>query len=191
MGTIRKSLITVVVSTVFVFCVHAQNDPSAAAVPSKSAPAKVTTVKDTVKPSVSKSTAGSTTAKTVVAKTTASAGDTLVVKARVLEIPGKFPPNDLYNYVYVMKYKIISVEKGKYDGEEILVGHYNPLIPRKQLKDKMAPFIKGDVEKFEVGAKHHLYLITPVSKIWKDATEDDYIDSDLPKYIAVKAELAK
>ena len=42
-------------------------------------------------------------------------GDTLVVIATVDEIPGDFPPNDLYNYVYIMKYKILKVEKGTYD----------------------------------------------------------------------------
>jgi hypothetical protein len=26
------------------------------------------------------------------------------VTARLLEIPGQFPPNDLYNYAYVLKY---------------------------------------------------------------------------------------
>ncbi|MBD3242540.1 MAG: hypothetical protein GF331_18265, partial [Chitinivibrionales bacterium] len=34
-----------------------------------------------------------------------AAVDTLKVVARLIEIPGTFPPNDLYNYVYIMKYR--------------------------------------------------------------------------------------
>ena len=40
--------------------------------------------------------------------------DTLIVIARLIEIPSKFVPNDLYNYVYIMKYSILKVEKGKH-----------------------------------------------------------------------------
>ena len=174
MVIMKRCLMVAVISSVFFVCANAQE--KAAAAPAKSAPA--------VK-------AATTTTAPASVKATAPAGDTLVIKARLVEIAGKLPPNDLYNYVYIMKYKVLGVEKGKYDGEEILVGHYNPLIPRKQLKDKMAAFIKGDVEKFEVGQKHHLYLITPVTKVWKDAMEDDYIDSELDKYIAVKVETSK
>ena len=117
--------------------------------------------------------------------------DTLIVIARLIEIPGKFPPNDLYNYVYIMKYRIMKVLKGTYPAQEILVGHYNPLIPRPQIKDKMAPFVSGNVVMFETGAKHKLTLVIPVERIWKDAVEDDYADSDLDKYYALKANVAQ
>jgi hypothetical protein len=117
--------------------------------------------------------------------------DTLIVIARLVEIPGKFPPNDLYNYVYIMKYRIIKVLKGGYAAQEILVGHYNPLIPRPQIKDKMAPLVRGKVTRFETGAKHKLTLVTPIERVWKDAVEDDYADSDLDKYFALKADVAQ
>ena len=116
------------------------------------------------------------------------ADDTLVIIARLIEIPGKFPPNDLYNYVYIMKYRVIKVVKGSFAGREILVGHYNPLIPRKQIKDKMMSQVKGDVGKFEVNAQQRLVLIKPIERIWKDAVEDDYSDSDEDKYFALKAD---
>lgn len=117
--------------------------------------------------------------------------DTLVIVARLIEIPGKFAPNDLYNYVYVMKYRVIKVNQGKYIKKEILVGHYNPLIPRKKIKDKMDAYVDGDVEKFEVGAKHRLVLVTPIETAWNDAVEDDYFDSDLEKYYALKTDHVK
>jgi hypothetical protein len=120
-----------------------------------------------------------------------AADDTLVVVARLTEIPGKFAPNDLYNYVYIMKYRVVKVLKGTYSNQELLVGHYNPLIPRDQIKDKMAPRVKGGLAKFAVNDKHTLVLIKPIERIWKDAVEDEYPDSDLDKYFALKADIAK
>lgn len=117
--------------------------------------------------------------------------DTLIVAARLIEIPGKFAPNDLYNYVYVMKYRIIKVENGAYSRKEILVGQYNPLIPRAKIKDKMDAYVNGNVEKFEVGSKQRLVLITPIDKVWKDAIEDEYFDSELDKYFALKSDIIK
>jgi hypothetical protein len=114
--------------------------------------------------------------------------DTLIILARLVEIPGKFPPNDLYNYVYIMKYRVLKVVKGTYTAGEILVGQYNPRIPRKQLHDKMAANVLGNVTAFEVNAKHKLYLIRHIDQVWKDAVEDDYTDSDMDKYFAVKTD---
>ena len=31
---------------------------------------------------------------------------TAEVTAQLVEIPGPFPPNDLYNYAYILKYKV-------------------------------------------------------------------------------------
>lgn len=127
---------------------------------------------------------------------TATAGlaqeaDTLEITGRLVEIPGTFPPNDLYNYVYIMKYRVLEVEKGEYGEKEILVGHYNPLIPRKQVSDKMDEYVEGDVEKFEEGAKHRLVLITPIETVWNEALEDEYFDQDVDKYYALEAETVK
>jgi hypothetical protein len=117
--------------------------------------------------------------------------DTLIVTARLAEIPGKFAPNDIYNYVYIMKYQVIKVEKGKYAGKEILVGEYNPLIPRAKIADKMAPLVNGNAENFTVGAKHRLVLISPMTAVWNDQIEDEYFDSELTKYFALKTDIAK
>lgn len=140
-------------------------------------------VKDTAKAKEKK--------QTSTQKNTTQKNDTLIVIARVVEIPGKFAPNDLYNYVYVMKYRVLKVEKGAYTEKEILVGHYNPLIPRKNIKDRMSLFVKGDADRFEVGVKHRLVLITPIESVWKDAVEDEYFDSALTKYFALRADVAQ
>jgi hypothetical protein len=168
-----------------VFCGQARSGDTPAA-SCKTAPAKTGTGKKEV-----------TQAQTAEKAATPSqpkaqkASDTVVMTARLIEIPGTMPPNDIYNYVFVMKYRVIKVEKGRYDGQEILVGVYNPLIPRKQLKDAMKNNAAGDVAKFVVGDKHRLSLLTPIEKVWKDQVEDDYIDSDLPKYYAVRTDMAK
>ncbi|MBD3393008.1 MAG: hypothetical protein GF418_12945 [Chitinivibrionales bacterium] len=121
----------------------------------------------------------------------AAQSDTLKVIARLVEIAGTFPPNDLYNYVYVMKYRVLKVVNGSYDGKEIFVGHYNPLIPRAKIKDKMDPVVDGTVTGFSEGAKHELTLVTPVTEVWKEAVEDEYFDEDADKYFAVRADVVK
>ena len=117
--------------------------------------------------------------------------DTLILEARLLEIPGSFPPNDIYDYVYIMKYRVAKVIKGNYAEKEILVGHYNPLIPRSQIKDKMGEIVKGNVRKFEEGEKHRLVLVAPISTVWKDAIQDEYFDSERSKYFALQADVMK
>jgi|WetSurMetagenome_2_1015567.scaffolds.fasta_scaffold244761_1 hypothetical protein len=116
------------------------------------------------------------------------ANDTLKIEARLIEIPGKFAPNDLYNYVYIMKYRVVRVLKGSYAKKEILVGHYNPLIPRDRIKDKMAEIVHGTVKRFAVQDKQVLTLIRPIDRVWKDAVEDEYTDSDIESYFALEAD---
>jgi hypothetical protein len=115
--------------------------------------------------------------------------DTLVVTCRLTGIPGKFVANDLYDYVYIMKYRILSVEKGSCSEKELLVGHYNPLIARNMVRDKMDSLVDGTVAKFTVGAKHRLTLIAPIDDVWDGAVEDEYIDVEQTKYYALKADL--
>lgn len=124
-------------------------------------------------------------------KTEMASNDTVTVIARLVEIPGTMPPNDLYNYVYIMKYRVLSVIKGKYTEKEIYVGHYNPLSPRKSIKGQMDPMVNGNIEKFTVGAKHRLTLISPIEKVWKDAVEDEYIETELNKFFAIVADELK
>lgn len=111
--------------------------------------------------------------------------ENLTVEGKLSEIPGKMPPNDLYNYVYVLKYKVTKVVEGKFDGKEILVGVYNPLIARGQVKDKMADKSKGDVRAFKVGDKHTLKLVK-LEGNYDGAVEDEYFDDESERYLAVE-----
>ena len=183
------------VSLVFSACAQTDSTASkkAAVKTSKSAPAasEKAAQQAAQKTSPAKTAAATAKKETAAAPAAKGAGDTLVVIARITEIPGKFASNDLYNYVYIMKYRVLSVLKGAYKAQDILVGHYNPLIPRAQIKDAMKKNVSGNVEKFEAGAKHKLWLVTPIDKVWKDAVDDEYSDSDLGKYYAVRADVAQ
>src|SRR5713101_8246861 len=70
----------------------------------------------------------------------------LVITGELQEIPGAFPSNDLYNYAYVMKYKVVKVIQGDYSGEDILVGHYNPRFARAEIHDDQDSLVGGNVK---------------------------------------------
>lgn len=119
------------------------------------------------------------------------APDTLVITGRLIEIPGEMPPNDHDNYVYIMKYRVMEIQKGAYDGPEILVGVYNPLVPRRRITDAMGRNAKGEVVKFRVGDMHRLSLVAPMDKVWNRDVEDEYLDSDLTRYYAVRVDMVR
>lgn len=116
--------------------------------------------------------------------------ENLTVEGRLVEIPGKMPPNDLYNYVYVFRYKVLKVSAGKTDAKEILVGVYNPRTPRGQVSDKMASKSKGNVREFKAGDKHVLTLVT-LEGNYDGAVEDEYFDDESPRFLAVEVRAAK
>lgn len=107
--------------------------------------------------------------------------DPISMEGRLTEIPGKMPSNDLYSYVYVFKYKVLS----GMDAKEVLVGVYNPLIARGKVKDKMADKSKGNVSEFKAKAKHKMKLV-PLEGNWDGAVEDEYFDDESPRYLAIE-----
>lgn len=117
--------------------------------------------------------------------------DTLVVKARLVEIISKMPSNDAYDYIFILKYRVISVEKGICQDKEILVGQYNPLIARSMITDKMDRYVNGNLKKFVAGEKHTLMLIQPIELVWNGPVEDGYFDLDSDRYFAVETNIAE
>jgi hypothetical protein len=99
------------------------------------------------------------------------------VTAKLVEIPSKFPPDDLYDYAYVMRYEVIG---GPLDKSSILVAHYKPRQARSKIKDtdKMKPFVSGKVRKFTVGDVHKLELSPDLKKIWKGPLVDEFAATD-------------
>jgi hypothetical protein len=126
----------------------------------------------------------------VVAPAQAGDKDTIEVTAKLVEIPGKFPPDDLYDYAYVMKYK---VQGGKLDKKTILVAHYKPRRARKKIKDQMKKHVGGKLKKFKQGDVHVMTLEPDLQKIWQGAVIDDFFAADRKstRYWCLKVDLKK
>jgi len=97
------------------------------------------------------------------------------VTAKLVEVPSKPPPDDLYDYAFVMRYEVIG---GPLDKSSILVAHYKPLIARSKIKDKMKPYVAGKLRGFAQGDVHKLKLSPELKKIWKGALIDDFASTD-------------
>jgi len=103
-------------------------------------------------------------------------GDTvIVVTAKLVEIPSKPPPDDLYDYAYVMRYEVIG---GPLDKQSIFVAHYKPLQPRAKIKDKMKEYVGGKLRVFSQGDVHRLKLSSDLKAIWKGALIDEFNATD-------------
>jgi len=99
----------------------------------------------------------------------------LEVTAKLVEIPSKMPPDDLYDYAYVMRYQ---VQGGSMDKQSILVAHYKPLQARSKIKDKMKDHVGGKLRSFNQGDVHKLKLSADLKAIWKGALVDEYAATD-------------
>ena len=115
---------------------------------------------------------------------------TIDVTARLVNIPGKFPADDLYDYAYVMQYQ---VEGGAMDKQTILVAHYKPRRARAEIDDNMKKVVGGSLKRFDVGALHRLTLTASMRDVWKGAVVDEFFDSDRKskRYFCLKADLAE
>jgi hypothetical protein len=103
------------------------------------------------------------------------AAGVITVTAKLVEIPSKPPPDDLYDYAFVMRYEVIG---GPLDKQSILVAHYKPLLPRSKIKGKMKEFVGGKLRSFTQGDTHKLKLSPDLKKIWKGALIDDFSATD-------------
>lgn len=107
--------------------------------------------------------------------TATDAGAVITVTAKLIEIPSKPPPDDLYDYAYVMRYEVIG---GPLDKTSILVAHYKPLLPRSKIKDAMKAHVAGKLRSFVVGDVHKLKLATDLKQIWKGPLVDEFAATD-------------
>jgi hypothetical protein len=91
----------------------------------------------------------------------------LEVTARLVERPDQFPKLGAYRYTYVLRYRVLRVlrpdPEGKHPlraGDEIFVGHYQPWLPRSEIKDSdwgNSP-LGGKLDQFVAGDVHRLAL---------------------------------
>lgn len=99
----------------------------------------------------------------------------LDVRAKLVEIPSSFPPDDLYDYAYVMRYEVIG---GPMDKSQILVAHYKPRVPRAKIKDGGKLHVGGALRSFAQGDVHKLKLSPDLKKLWKGALVDEFAATD-------------
>ena len=97
------------------------------------------------------------------------------VTAKLVEIPSKMPPDDLYDYAYVMRYEIPGAPPDK---AALLVAHYKPLIARSKITGKMKAHASGKLRSFNAGDLHKLKLNADLKSIWKGALVDEYAATD-------------
>ena len=107
------------------------------------------------------------------------------VTGRLLEIPGEFPANDLYNYAYVLKYQVLEVHRGNVDAKEIFVAHYNPLKPRSGAQDEVSGKLGGNLNAFRAGETHRMALEWPLEQHWMGGIIDKYFGQTGVRYWAV------
>jgi hypothetical protein len=101
--------------------------------------------------------------------------ETLVVTAKLVEVPTKLPPDELYDYAYVMRYE---VQGGPMDKASILVAHYRPLLARSKIKGKMKAVVGGKLRSFVQGDVHKLKLSSDLKAIWKGPLIDEFAATD-------------
>jgi hypothetical protein len=109
------------------------------------------------------------------------------IKAKLVEIPGAFPANDIYNYAYVMRYEVTEVLAGNYPDQDILVGHYNPRLARNAIKDDLDALVDGNVTIFSEGDVQVL-IVKPIEAVYSGAIEDEFFQDKRPRWFAVQAD---
>jgi hypothetical protein len=110
---------------------------------------------------------------------------TAEVTAQLVEIPEPFPPNDLYNYAYVLKYRVLKVHRGEIPAGEILVGQYNPLKPRDRAQDDVSGKVGGHVNAFRAEDIHRMALASPLEQLWMGGIIDKYFNETGTRYWAI------
>jgi len=115
--------------------------------------------------------------------------DTITLTAKLVEIPAKFPSDDLYDYAFVMRYQVMD---GPMNGQSILVAHYKPRQPRAAIKDQMKKVVSGKVRNFHQGDVHKLQLTPNLKSVWKGALVDEFAATDRKsvRYFALVADPA-
>lgn len=107
----------------------------------------------------------------------------VVVAATLEALPGAFPADDLYNYAYVVKYRVDSVIQGTLEAKEILVAHYKPRMSRAKAKDETQGKTGGSLDLFREGDRHYLVL-NGIDSLWQGPLEDNYPQDKSPRWWA-------
>lgn len=98
------------------------------------------------------------------------------VTAQLEEIRGEFADQTNYDYAFVMKYKVLTVHRGKVDSDTIYVGHYNPLTPRASVADERVKDVGGTLKQFRAGDIHRMALASPMDDYFMGGVINRYFE---------------
>jgi hypothetical protein len=104
------------------------------------------------------------------------------VTAKLLPVRGleewgyDFPPNDLYDYAYVVEYEVLEVHRGQVDGKTIYVAHFNPRQARSAVESNTSGPVGGNVTSFHEGDIHRMALDLPLDDYLMDGLINKYLD---------------
>jgi hypothetical protein len=101
---------------------------------------------------------------------------TVEVTAELVQIKGELIDRPLYDYVFIFKYKVLKVHRGKINSEYIYVGHYNPLKARSEVSDANSGKIGGNVKTFQGGDIHRMALDTPLDNFYMGGIVNRYFE---------------
>jgi hypothetical protein len=112
---------------------------------------------------------------------------TAEVTAQLVEIPADaIFKRDLYNYATILKYRVISVQRGSVSSEFLYVGHYNPWKPRSEAADERVQEIGGNLRQFRAGQVHRMALEAPIDDFFMGGIVNKYFGQETgPLYWAV------
>ena len=121
----------------------------------------------------------------------APAAAPITLTAKLVEIPSKFPSDELYDYAYVMRYEVTD-GPGSMKGQSIFVAHYKPRQVRSAIKDKVKTVVSEKVRTFHQGDVHKLQLTPDLKSVWKGALVDEFAATDRKsvRYFALVADPA-
>lgn len=94
-----------------------------------------------------------------------------------------FPPNDLYDYAYVMEYEVLEIHRGEVQGDTIYVAHFNPRLPRSDVESDTSGPVGGKLMSFRAGDIHRMALDAPVDDYLMDGLLNKYLDETRDKTI--------
>ncbi|MGC9327792.1 MAG: hypothetical protein ACP5I1_09175 [Candidatus Hinthialibacter sp.] len=100
------------------------------------------------------------------------------ITAQLVEIPEPFPDIPLYDYAYVLKYKVLTVHRGELEADVIYVAHYNPLKPRDQVADVRSGEIGGNLKKIKAGDVHRMALDEPIDDFYMGGIINKYFEQE-------------
>ena len=74
------------------------------------------------------------------------------VTARLVEVPeGAIFKRDLYDYATILKFEVLTTQRGETHAATIFVGEYNPFKPRRQAADRRVKEVGGNAKSLAPG----------------------------------------